>query len=428
METLHIIRMEHTRLASNSSTLWSYAFVKNNASSNGSQDTISVASPTFGWQLALQLLIGAILVAIIVGTIIGNSLVISAVISFRRLRSVTNYFVVSLAVTDITVAVLVMPYSLLFELYGEWRFGWIFCYFWISCDVMCCTASILHLCVISLDRYLAITGPLSYHRRMSRQRAITMICTVWFCSSAISFVPIYLGWFANSNQMELYVDTPECGLYVNKVYAVISSSTSFYIPLIVMFFAYAKIFKIAHMQAHEIKRLELSVKNSPDHRKVRVRKKSRKFSKDIKAIRTLGTLMSLFCLSWLPFFLMYLILPFCEDCWLPPMVASAITWLGYANSCINPCVYAFLNRDFRMAFKKLLTCPRLCKLLKCPTAPLSSQPFGGASVCSQELPMNELKHLCGIDHHNGATNDGHIEQLRRHSPSSEVASQDGVQV
>ena len=84
----------------------------------------------------------------------------------------------------------------------------------------------------------------------------------------------------------------------------------------------------------------------------------RKFNRDVKAIRTLGTLMGLFCFCWLPFFLMYLILPFCRDCYLPPEAASAITWLGYANSLINPMVYAFLNRDFRTAFKKLLTCRR----------------------------------------------------------------------
>ena len=54
----------------------------------------------------------------------------------------------------------VMPYAVLYELRGQWTFGWAFCYFWISCDVMCCTASILHLCVISVDRYLAVTEPL----------------------------------------------------------------------------------------------------------------------------------------------------------------------------------------------------------------------------------------------------------------------------
>jgi hypothetical protein len=86
-------------------------------------------------------------------------------------------------------------------------------------------------------------------------------------------------------------------------------------------------------------------------------KKKKPSHKDSKAIKTLGTIMGIFIISWLPFFLMYLILPFCESCFLPKEVESAITWLGYANSFINPCVYAFLNKDFNMAFRRLLSCP-----------------------------------------------------------------------
>ena len=313
------------------------------------QDTVTV----------LTVVIGIVLSIVILFTLIGNGLVVTAVASFQRLRSVTNFFVVSLAVADLTVAILVMPYSLLFEVFGEWRLGWVFCYFWISCDVTCCTASILHLCIISLDRYLAITQPLTYKSRMSKRRAIAMICGVWICSVAISFVPIYLGWFADHEVVELYVDSPQCGLFVNKIYAVISSATSFYIPLIVMLFAYVKIFRIAQSQAKEIKKLENALQHSGHPLNHKLSNRSKKLNRDSKAIKTLGTLMGLFCVSWLPFFLMYLIVPFCSPvCQVPPMWVALITWLGYANSFFNPCVYAFLNRDFRLAFKKILLCGR----------------------------------------------------------------------
>lgn len=300
--------------------------------------------------------VGFILAVIILTAIVGNGLVVTAVMCFRRLRSVTNYFVVSLAIADIAVAIFVMPFSLIYEVYGQWQFGWVFCYFWISCDVTCCTASILHLCVISLDRYLAITSPLKYKSRISKRHAILAICVVWTCSSAISFVPIYLGWFADTTQMKLYEDSPDCGLYVNQVYAVVSATTSFYTPLFVMLFVYARIYRIASRQAEDIKKLERSVHNLHNEKKVRLKQTSKKLNKDFKALKTLGTLMGLFCLCWLPFFLMYVIVPFCESCEVPIPVVSFITWLGYINSCINPCVYAFLNRDFRMAFRKLLLC------------------------------------------------------------------------
>ena len=307
---------------------------------------------------AQQVFTGLALCVVILLTLLGNRLVIIAVTTFQRLRSVTNLFVVSLAVADLTVAILVMPYGLVYQLNGEWRFGRVFCHFWISCDVTCCTASILHLCVISLDRYLAITQPLTYKVKMSRRRATLMISCVWVCSSAISFVPIYMGWYADTS---VVVDDLTCGLNVNSVYAVISAATSFYIPLVVMVIVYAKIFQIAQKQAREIKHLEnqlarFSEAATCDENKLQ--KRSKKVRRDAKAIKTLGTLMGLFCVCWVPFFLMYVIMPFCTSCHLPSWLETAITWLGYTNSFINPCVYAFLNKDFRLAFKKILLCGR----------------------------------------------------------------------
>ena len=327
---------------------------------NHSSQCLNVTTPQpKDMHLAETVIVGIILGLIICFTLIGNGLVVMAVASFQRLRSVTNMFIISLAIADITVALLVMPFSLLFEVYGQWHFGWIFCYFWISCDVPCCTASILHLCVISLDRYLAITQPLTYKTRMPKRRAVAMICGVWACSIAISFVPIFMGWFAYGHEDPGCVDSSQCGLNnVNQIYAVISSSTSFYISLIVMVFAYVKIFRIARRQAEEIKKLECSLvlNNSNSHDSKKDKKKNRRVSRDAKAIKTLGILMGLFIICWLPFFLMYIIVPFCPSCAPPAHVVSLITWLGYINSFINPCVYAFLNRDFRMAFSKILSC------------------------------------------------------------------------
>ena len=309
-----------------------------------------------------SILIGLVFGLIISATLFGNILVVCAVANFHRLRTTTNCFVVSLAIADILVALLVMPAGLLYEVFGYWRFGWIFCYFWISCDVTCCTASIMHLCIISLDRYWAITQPLTYKSKMTRQRACLMIGIVWVCSISISFVPIYLGWFADTNT-KLYTDTPECGLSVNRVYAVISATTSFYAPLVVMLFTYMKIFTIAQKQANEIRKMESSMghlKLSTTSNNRRMEKRSQRISRDNKAIKTLGILMGLFCFCWVPFFVMYVVMPFCDACVLSERVLAAITWLGYVNSCINPCVYAYLNRDFRTAFKKILCCIRCC--------------------------------------------------------------------
>lgn len=63
----------------------------------------------------------------------------------------------------------------------------------------------------------------------------------------------------------------------------------------------------------------------------------------------------LFILCWLPFFTMYLIRPFCDDC-INPVLFSILFWLGYCNSAVNPMIYALFSKDFRFAFKRLLCC------------------------------------------------------------------------
>jgi hypothetical protein len=77
-------------------------------------------------------------------------------------------------------------------------------------------------------------------------------------------------------------------------------------------------------------------------------------SKERRAARTLGIIMGVFVVCWLPFFLMYVILPFCPSCCPSEKLVNFVTWLGYLNSALNPIIYTIFNLDFRRAFKKLL--------------------------------------------------------------------------
>ena len=76
---------------------------------------------------------------------------------------------------------------------GKWYFGSIFCKVWAAVDVLCCTASILSLCVISVDRYIGITRPLSYYSIVTSKRYSVLCVTIWISSIAISIGPL-LGW------------------------------------------------------------------------------------------------------------------------------------------------------------------------------------------------------------------------------------------
>lgn len=362
------------------------------------------ANLTFGdsedWLDSVQerAFLAAILLIFSLATVFGNALVIAAVVRERYLHTATNYFVTSLAFADCLVGLVVMPFSALYEvLEHRWYFGINWCDVWRSLDVLFSTASILNLCVISLDRYWAITDPFTYPTRMSRRRACLLIAAVWVCSSAISF-PAIVWWRAVRNE-----DIPpfKCPFTDSLAYLIFSSTISFYVPLFVMVFTYYKIYRAAVIQTRSLKlgtkqvimasgEMELTLRihrggearhdlypinssASDDVSEVEgphnglsrqsssrmlhskqmgknfsLSRKLSKFAKEKKAAKTLGIVMGVFIVCWLPFFVVNLLSGFCLHCiWEEELVSAIVTWLGWINSGMNPVIYACWSKDFR---------------------------------------------------------------------------------
>ena len=135
-------------------------------------------------------LLSLVLVLLILLSILGNILVCLAVRTDKALRKLSNLFLVSLATADLLVAVFVMPLALVNDLSGQWPLGSTGCKVWISADVMCSTASILNLCLISLDRYIRIRDPLQYTQWITRRTVPLLVAAAWSTSALISFLPI----------------------------------------------------------------------------------------------------------------------------------------------------------------------------------------------------------------------------------------------
>ncbi|XP_025262814.1 5-hydroxytryptamine receptor 1 isoform X2 [Camponotus floridanus] len=185
--------------------------------------------------IALTLVLGSI----IVGTVVGNILVCVAVFLVKKLRKPCNYLLVSLAVSDLCVALLVMPMALLYQISGNWSFGSLTCDLWVSFDVLSCTASILNLCMISVDRFWAITKPLQYGVKRTPRRMIIYVSLVWLGAACISLPPLLI-----MGNEHTYSDTgpSHCSVCQNFFYQIYATLGSFYIPLFVMIWVYYKIF------------------------------------------------------------------------------------------------------------------------------------------------------------------------------------------
>ncbi|XP_014605787.1 PREDICTED: 5-hydroxytryptamine receptor 1-like isoform X2 [Polistes canadensis] len=199
------------------------------------------------------ILITLVLVSIIIGTVIGNILVCVAVFLVRKLRRPCNYLLVSLAVSDLCVALLVMPMALLYEISHNWTFGEVICDLWVSFDVLSCTASILNLCMISLDRYWAITKPLKYGVQRTPKRMMVYVLLVWLVAACVSLTPLL---FIENAYTYSETGPSHCTVCQNFYYQIYATVLSFYVPLTVMIMVYYRIFRAARKIVLEERRAQ----------------------------------------------------------------------------------------------------------------------------------------------------------------------------
>ncbi|XP_026770715.1 5-hydroxytryptamine receptor 7 [Pangasianodon hypophthalmus] len=318
-----------------------------------------------------KVLIGGVLIILTVSTICGNLLLVLSVCLVKKLKQPSNYLVVSLAVADLAVAVAVMPFVSITDLIGgHWIFGQLFCNVFIAMDVMCCTASILTLCVISIDRYLGISKPLTYPVRRSGKRMAKIVLFVWLLSASITLPPLF-GWAQNVNDDNVCLISQDLG------YTIYSTSVAFYIPMCVMLIMYYRIYRAVKISVAKhaitfppraddgvtyvsaVLKLQREVKERASF--VQLLRNERRnvfmFKHEQKAATTLGVMLGAFSVCWLPFFLLSTVRPFicgvrcsCVPLW----VERTLLWLGYANSLINPFINTFFNRDLRTTYQNLI--------------------------------------------------------------------------
>jgi hypothetical protein len=186
--------------------------------------------------------------------ILGNILVIISVFTYRPLQNVQNMFIVSLAVADLLVCILCVPFHIITEIAnGVWLFGPIICQFFITSDILLCTASILNLCCIALDRYWAIKDSIKYAQKRTFKRVIGMIIISWTSSVFVSVPGILwntkdLSLIHNESKISLNDSSATqssqliCYISKDKSYRFYSSFGTFYIPLIIMTFVYIRIY------------------------------------------------------------------------------------------------------------------------------------------------------------------------------------------
>ena len=306
--------------------------------------------PTFKKEVVIVSCTFYVIIAFL--AVLGNGLVVGSFIRHSRLRTITNYFVVSLSVADILVGIISIPIWISMLLYSSG--GPTIQTVYYVLDLFAGSCSILHLVAISLERYFAVVYPIR-HRNTSAKVYYIFLVAVWVMPAA-----------ACGSSAELRNINREA----NMLFLFFAF---FVIPLLVILFTYARIWHTAHS------RIQPSQESS------------RSMKRDMRIAVTIALVISFFVIAWLPFFTVQLLLVFCEKC--KPRIYSTelllfVKFMHYSNSAVNPIVYAVKIPEFRRAFKQLVG---LC-LCCCHTAEGNSRTVAELlSATDMRVPSNSSR-------------------------------------
>ncbi|XP_072163851.1 adenosine receptor A2b-like [Diadema setosum] len=306
-------------------------------------------------------------ISIAVMSVLGNGLVLYVYASNQRLHSVTNYFIVSLAIADLFVGLFGVPFAILTS-EGLPR-DFIGCVIMLNFLLWLCGASTFSLIGVSLDRYVAISYPLRYNVFITPLRALVAIVVCWIMAAIVGFLPV-VGWHRGRPE------TPACVFIeiIDMNYMLFNAIMVIYIPLVVMIVIYVFIFRAVRKQMRKIEPVTIAVTSKPatsgrngtaadDEAAAAAReaeaaetarrrqKRFQTYKKDLQAVKSVAVIVLVFMICWLPLSISNSISALFPHVVQPPNYVPVSIVLSHANSAINPFLYAY-GKEFRMGYRR----------------------------------------------------------------------------
>ena len=305
---------------------------------------------------------------IMLATLIGNSLVCMAVASFRNLRTHTNLVLVSLAATDLFM-VFVMALNATTAVTTEWSFGEEWCDIIASAGLTIAFISILHLCFLSVDRFIAIHSPFQYPFLVTKRRVSSILPLLWIFPIVALHLPIAdISFRGQVYGCSIRAYTPT---HSQMFYTFIMVAVFVAVPFTIMLITHAYVFTVAFRHARRLGLMERSVRaiskdnhsdNSSSRKSIsKSISKSLEFNnlrREIKSAKTFALIVGAFLLCYLPFFTAGTYRKYSGADSISHNTMLIMTWIAFSNSFCNPLLYGVRYTQFRKAFKRL--CCRCC--------------------------------------------------------------------
>ncbi|XP_026232513.1 trace amine-associated receptor 13c-like [Anabas testudineus] len=288
-----------------------------------------------------MVLLNILVSSVSVLTVALNLLVIITVSHFRQLHTPTNILLLSLAVSDFLVGLVLIPGEI-FRRTSCWFLGDLMCSLYTYLVFVPFATSIGDMVLISAERYVAICDPLHYSTRITVPRVRLCVFLCW--SFSLFYSSIYLKWglIESDPENSCY---GECVVVVDYVAGVVDLVFSFILPITTIIILYLRVFVVAVSQARA---MNSHIRTVTLHRSVTVTAKK----SELKAARTLGVLILVFLLCFCPYYGVSL----AGDAALNDLSISYVVYLFYFNSCLNPVIYTLFYPWFRKAIKLIVTC------------------------------------------------------------------------
>ncbi|XP_006818553.1 5-hydroxytryptamine receptor 6-like [Saccoglossus kowalevskii] len=294
--------------------------------------------------------VGLVTVALAILTVALNSLAIVSFVVFSSLRDKSSDFLIlNLAVTDLLLGLLVLPFSIARKMQGEWYFGSVTCKLWRSFDVCLCLQTLWTAMFISVDKYVYTSHPQRYTVIVTTMRLRIIIVSSWCVAVAFSFI-LNMTDIAIDRTSVTLVPPDSCMYVLDSRYAVSAFFVNFACPSLVILGTSYHTFRAVNQQHRQVEAL---MSNNALHvRGQGIQADSHQLS-EVKSIKALSVLLTILVVMWSPRFVVLFVDAVCYC--VHPVLLETCTWIGYCNSVVNPMLYAFNDR-YRKAYRKLLHC------------------------------------------------------------------------
>ncbi|XP_051971819.1 trace amine-associated receptor 13c-like [Xyrauchen texanus] len=274
-------------------------------------------------------------------TVFLNLLVIISISHFKKLHTPTNMLILSLAVADLLVGLIVIPIEGIKLIETCWFFGDTYCGLFVTISGLLLSASLVHLILIAVDRYVAVCYPLLYPQKITITKTLMSICICWFSCLVYNFAIVFNNrYFDTSHRTVCY---GKCIVMFSPAWSLTDLTLSFIFPCIVIITLYLRIFYVVHRQVKAI--------NSLVKGRKKVLESSARRKSESKAALTLGNVVTVYLLCWIP----YYILSVTEQTVISSTTITILTWALYINSGLNPLIYALFYSWFKLSIKHILT-------------------------------------------------------------------------